>query len=292
MGRTYLHKTDSISLLKKLIEKGLDVNAKDNSGNTPLEYATHKDKAEILVEHGANLLVLDPFSNLVQSSNILINKFNDKGISTTRYTPPIFVDLLNLPWQILITKIKKLVYINDTDYKGRSILHLAVKNNLPRIVFELLKQKASVNLQDKKGNTPLHYAARKGNIDVVRVLLNFKANPCIENKNNENSLSLATTRLVYEEISDAIQSLSYVNPKKRTMINSTLTILKKATISHTPIMEIDDQYEAPQSDAAYQHFYWAQSMKTGSAYSSNIEKSHGNELVIPVPEQNCITRDF
>jgi len=53
----------------------------------------------------------------------------------------------------------------------QSILILAVKENAPEIVAQLIHAGMDLNYQDIKGETPLYHACRLGHIDVVSVLL-------------------------------------------------------------------------------------------------------------------------
>ena len=50
-------KQGNIAEINRLLDRGVDIEAKDNYGNTPLHYAAHKNRSEaitILLNRGAN----------------------------------------------------------------------------------------------------------------------------------------------------------------------------------------------------------------------------------------------
>lgn len=63
-------------------------------------------------------------------------------------------------------------YIYDTDDKGRTALHWAVKYNRLNMVQLLVRGKdADINAEDKKGLTPLHLAARYEHLEIFEYLV-------------------------------------------------------------------------------------------------------------------------
>eukprot|EP01104_Vermistella_antarctica_P012210 TRINITY_DN3493_c0_g1_i2.p1 TRINITY_DN3493_c0_g1~~TRINITY_DN3493_c0_g1_i2.p1 ORF type:complete len:367 (+),score=122.34 TRINITY_DN3493_c0_g1_i2:31-1101(+) len=58
MGESPLHQAsslDSVEMVKYFLEKGADVNAKSQHGNTPLHWATHSEVCQVLIDAGANV---------------------------------------------------------------------------------------------------------------------------------------------------------------------------------------------------------------------------------------------
>jgi len=71
---TFLHHVDSIEWVKLLIEKGADVNVKNNNGRTPLHLALTIEKMKLLLNAGANINEKKPNGDTVLSGCIDIEQ--------------------------------------------------------------------------------------------------------------------------------------------------------------------------------------------------------------------------
>lgn len=58
-GRTLLHKMYDFETMKRLLELGVDVNARNSLGIAPLHYAPNGQIVDLLVKHGADVNILD-----------------------------------------------------------------------------------------------------------------------------------------------------------------------------------------------------------------------------------------
>lgn len=72
--------------------------------------------------------------------------------------------------QVVQNLIAKKVNLLETDYDGRSALHLAASEGHLDIVKILIQENVPVSLVDRWGNTPLDDAIRENHIDVVTYL--------------------------------------------------------------------------------------------------------------------------
>eukprot|EP00270_Netrium_digitus_P006190 TRINITY_DN1849_c0_g1_i1.p1 TRINITY_DN1849_c0_g1~~TRINITY_DN1849_c0_g1_i1.p1 ORF type:complete len:491 (+),score=95.22 TRINITY_DN1849_c0_g1_i1:217-1689(+) len=63
------------------------------------------------------------------------------------------------------------VNVNQTDYDGRTALHLACSEGRKDVVQFLLSQNANINPKDRFGNTPLSDARNYGHADIARILM-------------------------------------------------------------------------------------------------------------------------
>jgi len=132
-----------------LTDNPAEVNAKDESGYTPMHCARvrrHKEVVELLLAHGA---VEDAFDVAARGD---------------------------------LTKLKALLKANpalsrtkEKDPYGETLLHLAASEGHTDVAELLLAQKADVNAKDIGNGTPLHWAAGTGNKDVAELLLANKA---------------------------------------------------------------------------------------------------------------------
>ena len=65
--------------------------------------------------------------------------------------------------------------LNSKIYRGRTLLHYAVKRNNKSIIRLLIKQGLNPNICDDDYNTPLHYAISKNNYVAVKELIKKNA---------------------------------------------------------------------------------------------------------------------
>uniref|UniRef100_A0A2N9FX87 Potassium channel n=1 Tax=Fagus sylvatica TaxID=28930 RepID=A0A2N9FX87_FAGSY len=136
-----------------LIKEGVDINIRDNFGNTPLVEAIkngHERIASLLYKEGASLMVDNPGSFLCTAVS--------KGDS----------DFLK---RILSHGIDP----NSRDYDHRTPLHVAASEGLYVMAQLLLEAGASVFSKDRWGNTPLDEGRMCGNKNLVKLLENAKS---------------------------------------------------------------------------------------------------------------------
>jgi hypothetical protein len=140
-----------------LLEKGVDVNAKDHSGSTALMIAASKGNLEIakaLVNRGADINIQD-----TDNRTALMEALRNGHIAVV---------------QFLLEKGA------NTDDKA---LFLAVWMGYKSIVDAMLKRGIDVNIRDTDGMTPLMIAAEAGHTDVVESLINKGADVNARSKN-------------------------------------------------------------------------------------------------------------
>jgi len=154
MGRTLLHSvahSDNILLAGKLIDTGLDMNAIDEDGATPVLFAASNGKFEMLKlfeEYGADFLVVenngnDLMINVVIGGNIeLIAYLIEKGISVNNF--------------------------NDEEWTP---LLFACMENHQEIVELLINASAYIQIYNNEGETPLLWAIWNGNTVMARTLI-------------------------------------------------------------------------------------------------------------------------
>jgi ankyrin repeat protein len=147
----------NLEVLKYLVSRGADVNARNNDGATPLHYVAHHnpDNIEVfryLVSQGADVNAklhwghtpLHDFA-MRHGSNVEVLKY-------------------------LVSKGAKVYAKNDW---GDTPLHFAAKHNPNVEVLKyLVSQGAGVNAKNNGGWTPLHEAAaHNSNVEVLRYLV-------------------------------------------------------------------------------------------------------------------------
>ena len=183
-GKSVLHIAAAynfVATLDNLVNQGLEIEARDKCGNTPLHRAAEnraKEMIQGLVERGANLSAL-----------------NNKGLT------PLLISLISSKWTggfrgsveegpEYLLKHGSSVYARDRN--RNTALHFAVR--YPILLKEIIKIGGDVNAINKHGSTPLHKAACEYSADAARVLLKAGANVhCRDDKGN-TPLHVATAQ--------------------------------------------------------------------------------------------------
>ncbi len=180
-GEIPLHRAaerGSCSELEKLVARGIDINAVDQYGSTPLQYAViHKkvDAVRWLVDHGADVNIADG----VRGCTPLFGVAGAKG---------------ELAQEIALILLGNGAHVNAVNFYGCTPLHLSVRYGLQDKVKLLIEHGADVSWPDKDGKTPLHIAAffKPNNIEQFDLLLQAKADiNARDNNRNETPFSVA-----------------------------------------------------------------------------------------------------
>lgn len=175
--------------LRKLIDRGADLNATDTRGRTAMMAATHANKPEsvkILIEAGADVNKQDnrldnPFlyagaEGLLEILRLTIDAGADPTI-TNRYGGVAIIPASEHGYvqvvEELLTRTK--INVNHVNNLGWTALLEAVilgtgSENHKRVVELLIKHGADVNLADSDGVTPLQHAKNRRYKDIAQIL--------------------------------------------------------------------------------------------------------------------------
>lgn len=140
--------------------------AETGSGQTPLEVATQKGKADVKYFCRAYAEVQGVLRRALQKeSAILMHIAAQKG----------HTEVLKL---LLEKDADGMLPINEVEYNGSTPLHVAAANGHEDVVKLLLENKADPKLSDhQNGRTPLCIAAHQGRVECLKALLAGKADP-------------------------------------------------------------------------------------------------------------------
>lgn len=134
-------------LIKLLLERGADVNAKDNAGWTPLMWAAHAGSAEIA-------------RMLLEVKNVDVNVQCDKGrTALSRAAEKPCLEIVTM-----LLEREDLVDMDVEDEDGRSAMfYAALRGEVAEPVMRRLAEKgAKTTTKDKRGNTLTVVLAEEG----------------------------------------------------------------------------------------------------------------------------------
>jgi len=156
-GWTPLHRTTTYGtsygkkdIAELLLAKGADVNAKDDSGDTPLHNAAeagHKDMAGLFLANGADVNAGDKYSST-----------------------PLHVAAREGHKDVAELLLAKGADVNARDSYGNTPLHDASYRGHTSMVELLLANGVDVNAMDNEGATSLYKALREGHKGTVKLL--------------------------------------------------------------------------------------------------------------------------
>ena len=160
---TLLHSAIDVEIAQLLLNHGVDLNARNSNGETPLHRAVLRGRhkvARFLISKGADIYA------------------KDKDGST------VFHSVSDL--QTAQSLLRLGLDINVRDHSGKTLFHDVARRGLTDIVLFFL-DKVDLADQDKKGNTALHFAVMNDHVEVAQILLKKGASASIENKKHKTS---------------------------------------------------------------------------------------------------------
>lgn len=218
IGELPAHQSTGESLNMKivflLLKNGANLNEKNSSGQTPIEYLFYNNRVEEVKEierkgykidykenfGGAILSQEDEIYDFVKSKIKNYNFQDSKGNSPLHYAV-ISEDLTRV--EEIINETKNIDIKNN---EGKTPLHYAVEKKELEMIKLLLTRGADVNIKDKKGNTPIFYSYYKEqygetyNRDMISLLLQYKADVLLKNDEGKSFFDIVKDELKDIEI--------------------------------------------------------------------------------------------
>lgn len=174
--------------IENLLDRGADIEAKDNYGCTPLLWAVcndHTDVALFLMDHGADSTVKDNRGNtplhfaayrgLANIVQLLIAQGADIETKNIDGRTPLLRAVNNGHEEVALLLMDRGADSTVKDNIENTLLHLAAQDGLANIAQLLIAQGAEIEAKNNNGKTPLMYAVLYGHEEVALLLLDYGA---------------------------------------------------------------------------------------------------------------------
>ncbi len=183
--------------IKQLIEKGINIDARDEEHRTPLEWAVELQQTETvaqLIAAGADVNAPLRLAAELENTNLvktLLSKGANVNVQDWRGRTPLHSAAGTGNTVIVEMLLIKGADVNVKSENGSTPLHEAARRKSNPVIVEMLLTKgANVNARDQWGQTPLHYATDRSSVAVVELLLARGAD--VNSKNNKGQTPLQT----------------------------------------------------------------------------------------------------
>jgi ankyrin repeat protein len=183
-----------------LIEKGANLESKDENDRTPLLWAAqngHEAVVNLILEKGANMESRDKYGQTpllwaaITGQEAVVKLLLENGANLElkdKYSrTPLLWAAENGHEAVVKLLLKKGADFESKDEDRQTPLFWAAQNGHEEVVKLLLEKGADFELKDEDGQTPLFWAAQNGHEAVVKLLLEKGVN--LES-NNENGQTL------------------------------------------------------------------------------------------------------
>jgi ankyrin repeat protein len=169
-----------------LLEAGVDVNATNENGMSPLNHALQfgSDELVSVYEDHGHTVTLTAAARLGRTQHV--KKMLEAQNKLTKTLPPstqaaLQLAIKNNQMATIETMLEYGINPNSTlpTWDKRTLLHEVIKQKNPELTAVFIAQGAQPNITDAIGRTPLYEAVTLGQQDVARVLLEHGADPNI-----------------------------------------------------------------------------------------------------------------
>uniref|UniRef100_A0A182J872 ANK_REP_REGION domain-containing protein n=1 Tax=Anopheles atroparvus TaxID=41427 RepID=A0A182J872_ANOAO len=195
---------DNLDMVEFLVQKGADVNRKDNEGWTPL-HATAScgflSIARYLIENGADLAAINTDGELAVDlassdamEDLIQHHLDEQGIDCE--------EARGAEERIMLSDAKKWLRTDSTDCDkahpktGATAIHVAAAKGYISVLKLLLEGRGDIDRQDVDGWTPLHAAAYWGQKEATQLLLNASVDIDIQNYSGQLAIDIAHEDIV------------------------------------------------------------------------------------------------
>ena len=238
--------------LQAIVESGIDVNATNKNGVTPLMKASRRgniDAISVLLHAGADPNIIDGNGNTllhyavyVYCRKEVLQEIVESGVDVNATNRNGITALMKASRRGHIDAISVLLHAgvdpNIVDCNGNTLLHYAVDGECSKEVLQAIVESGiDVNATNKNGVTPLMKASRRGNIDAISVLLHAGADPNIIDGNGNTLLHYAVYVYCRKEVlQEIVESGVDVNATNRNGITALMKASRRGHIDAISVL--------------------------------------------------------
>lgn len=178
--------------------KNMDIDERNEEGETPLQVAVRKRAYPLIVELIKDGADLNKMNYRSQTARNLADELGEKEISNLLEKVEIETDrLLAAIDSNDLNSVKASLHrgasIGTRDVRLDSPLHRAAQSNFTEIASILIANGASVHAKNYLGETPLHSAAMRGFLPMMKILIEHGANINAVDERRQTPMDLAQT---------------------------------------------------------------------------------------------------
>lgn len=172
---------NGFSILKLFVDRGMNIEIKTTDGKSMLSVAASNRLPEIvrfLISKGADVNARDarnktPLHHVygVEAANILIEAGADIGAVDDRKNTPLHAMVWDVCADVADTLLMNGASHQATNFIGMTPLHWAAYYNGAEVIKVLLSHYADINATARHGKTALHIAMDRRSVDAISILL-------------------------------------------------------------------------------------------------------------------------
>jgi ankyrin repeat protein len=176
-------KNNDLTKVQGLLQRGVDVNAKNDHGETSLMLASEQGylaMVKLLLEKGADVNAADAYGRTalmgasgndhIEVAKLLLDKGADANAKASEGWTVLMLACLDNHLEIARLLLEKRADVNARNDNGSTSLMEASSRGHVQVVKLLLEKRGEVNAADRLGRTALIAAAENGHTQVVNLL--------------------------------------------------------------------------------------------------------------------------
>jgi ankyrin repeat protein len=227
----------NIEIIKRLIDIGVDLNIKNNYGESALSIAMsigRLDIVELLLKHGAN-------KNDLYNDDMIIDIVNKNALESLKYLISMGADInikdecetsiLILAIQQDFTEISELLILKGADCSG-ALSAVIWKNDIDKLKL-FLSFYEKINFKKKDSLDAFAIAIERKNKEMIELLISYGIDVNAKNNKGQTAVMVAQSRYQYDkDIKEVLELLVLESEKK-----SNYTFKDKSNIAKAKVEE-------------------------------------------------------